>query len=553
MGAGAAGVGLASTLPLASCATPSEGENGSGDDEQILFIGDDIALAETRHGKVKGYVLRGIHYFLGIPYGAPTSGSNRFMPPQKPEPWEDVFPAVWWGNSAPQNMENRYANPYSSFADHWNYDDVSEDCLRLNVFTPAVSDGKKRPVLVWFHGGGFTNGNGIEQDGYNGENFSRKGDVVFVSVNHRLGPMGFSNLAGVGGEKYAFSGNVGMLDLVAALEWVRDNIENFGGDPGNVTIMGQSGGGSKVTTTTAMPKAKGLFHKAVVLSGSLRLSKQKEQSEKMGEYILKEAGLQPGEIDELQKMPWKDYYALANRAAVNFAADQGGAEGLGGGFAPVIDGEVLPQDPYYPEPTLLADQIPMIISSTTEELSPSRTNAALEDITLDEVVEQVRERAGFSAGLGDKAEEVVQAYAKAFPDKKPVEIWAYISANRQTTIELADSKSRQTAPVFLAWFGWHPPLFDNRMRAFHCLDICFWFQNTDLMLTHTGGGARPRELSSKMSDALLQFMRTGDPNGGDLPDWPAYSEEIGEVMVLNDESEVQNDPDREARKSLPAG
>jgi para-nitrobenzyl esterase len=552
MGAGAAGLGLASTLPLASCAAPADRENDPGNDGQILFIGDEIALADTRYGKVKGYILRGINYFLGIPYGAPTSGSNRFMPPQKPEPWDEVFPAVWWGNSAPQIMENRYANSYSSFADHWNYDDVSEDCLRLNVFTPAVADGKKRPVLVWFHGGGFTNGNGIEQDGYNGENFSRKGDVVFVSVNHRLGPMGFSNLAGVGGEKYAFSGNVGMLDLVAALEWVRDNIGNFGGDPGNVTIMGQSGGGSKVTTTTAMPKAKGLFHKAVVLSGSLRLSQQKEQSEKIGGYILQEAGIQASEIDKLQEMPWQEYYAVANRAADRYAADQGGSVGFGRAFTPVIDGVVLPQDPYYPEPTPLANQIPMIISSTTEELSPSRTNAALENITLDEVVEQVRQRAGFSAGLGDKAEEVVQAYAKAFPDKKPVEIWAYISANRQTTVELADSKSRQSAPVFLAWFGWQPPLFDKRMRAFHCLDICFWFQNTDVMLTHTGGGARPRKLSDAMSDALLQFMKTGDPNGSSLPNWPAYKAENGKVMVLNDESEVRNDPDREARKSLPA-
>ena len=190
------------------------------------------------------------------------------MPPQKPKPWTDVFPALWWGNSAPQNMENRYANKYGSFRDHWNYDDVSEDCLRINVFTPALNDGKKRPVMFWIHGGGFTAGNGIEHDGYNGENLARLGDVVFCSINHRLGPLGFCNLAGVGGEKFAASGNVGMLDIVAALEWVRDNIANFGGDPGNVTIMGQSGGGAKVCTLTAMPSAKGLFHKAVVLSGA---------------------------------------------------------------------------------------------------------------------------------------------------------------------------------------------------------------------------------------------------------------------------------------------
>jgi para-nitrobenzyl esterase len=242
-------------------------------------VGEDIAVADTQYGKVRGYVLRGIHYYLGLPYGADTSGANRFMPPQKPKSWTGVRPALWWGNSAPQNMDNRYANAFPSFRDHWNYDDVSEDCLRLNVFTPAVKDGKKRPVLFWIHGGGFVNGNAIEQDGYSGENFARLGDAVFVSINHRLGPLGYCHLAGVGGAKYAASGNVGMLDIVAALEWVRDNIAGFGGDPGNVTIMGQSGGGAKVCTLTAMPSAKGLFHKAVVESGPPEDGRQGHQRE----------------------------------------------------------------------------------------------------------------------------------------------------------------------------------------------------------------------------------------------------------------------------------
>ena len=192
MGAGAAGFGLATTLPLASCATP--GTMKGTDDEQILFIGDNIAIAETVYGKVKGFILRGITQFRGIPYGADTGGKNRFMPPRKPESWDDIRPAVWWGNSAPQIMDNRYANAYASFVDHWNYDDVSEDCLKLNVWTPSIDD-KKRPVMVWYHGGGYTNGNGIEQDGYLGENLSRKGDIIFVSINHRLGPIGFSDLS----------------------------------------------------------------------------------------------------------------------------------------------------------------------------------------------------------------------------------------------------------------------------------------------------------------------------------------------------------------------
>lgn len=522
-------------------------------DGPILRIGDNIALADTVFGRVRGYILRDIYYFLGIPYGADTSGPNRFMPPRKPKPWTNVLPAIWWGNTAPQNMDNRYANPYASFRDHWNYDDVSEDCLRINVFTPGIKDGKKRPVLFWIHGGGFTNGNGIEQDGYNGENLARFGDVVFCSINHRLGPLGFTNLAGVGGEKYASSGNVGMLDIVAALEWVRDNIETFGGDPGNVTIMGQSGGGAKVCILTAMPSAKGLFHKAVVLSGASTQAGRREESEKLGSYVLREAGLSPDSIDKLQEMPWKDYYALAIKAQQKLNSENPDAgAGLRRGYSPFVDGSVLPQHPYYPTPVTTAAQIPMIICSTFHEQSPSWIDAALENISLDQVVERVKERAGFGAGFGDKAKEVVYSYAKAFPDYKPVEIWALVSSNRQSVVALADAKSKQPAPVFVSWFGWKPPLFDSRMRAFHCIDICFWFHNTDLMLSHTGGGARPRRLASKMASYLVQFMKTGNPNRKGLPSWPRYTSAAGETMILDDVCEAKNDPDREARKALAA-
>jgi para-nitrobenzyl esterase len=549
VGAGAAGLAVgAKGLPSAFAAPHDVPGTGQG---PVLQVGDHIALADTRYGKVRGYILRGIHYFLGMPYGADTSGANRFMPPREPKPWTDVFPALWWGNSAPQDMENRYQNKYYSFRDHWNYDDVSEDCLRINVFTPAI-DGKKRPVLFWIHGGGFTNGNGIEQDGYNGENLARLGDVVFCSINHRLGPLGFCDLAGVGGERYAASGNVGMLDVVAALEWVRDNIAGFGGDPANVTIMGQSGGGAKVCMLTAMPKAKGLFHKAVVLSGaSLRMGEQ-GYAEKLGAYVLKEAALAPAEVDRLQEMPWKEFYAFATRAHKRLAEEEGGSGGgLRRGFNPVVDGIILPQDPYYPEAAATAADVPMIISSTMNELSSAWTDSSLEKVTLDEVVEKVKERAGFRAGFGDKAREVVEAYAKAFPDKKPVEIWSLVSSTRQSTVALADAKSKQPAPVYVDWFAWQPPLFDGRIGAFHCVDISFWFYNTDLMLTHSGGGARPRKLSARMAGSLLQFMKTGNPNGGGLPTWPRYTSANGETMVLDDISDVRNDPDREARKALP--
>ena len=551
LGTSSAGIALGASL----AATPKDALAAKGHDANegpVLLVGDNIALTQTEYGQVRGYVLRGIHYFLGMPYGDDTSGVNRFMPPQKPKAWTGVYPALWWGNSAPQDMNRRFENKFASFRDHWNYGDVSEDCLRINVVTPAINDGKKRPVMFWIHGGGFTSGNAIEQDGYNGENFARFGDVVFCSINHRLGPLGYCNLAGVGGEKFAASGNVGMLDIVAALEWVRDNIGNFGGDPGNVTIMGQSGGGAKVCILTAMPSATGLFHKAVVLSGASRKAADKTYSENLGAAVLKEAGLTSDDLPKLQAMPWKDFYAIATKAQQATAKQAGPGGGMGRGFSPVVDGKTLPQHPYDPVGAPTAANVPMIISSVQNEQSPSWADSSLESITLDQVVEKVKLRAGFGAGYGDRAKEIVESYANAFPGKKPAEIWSLVSSNRQSVVALADVKSKQPAPVYVNWFTWQPPLFDNRMRAFHCVDISFWFYNTDVMLTHTGGGPRPRALSTKMAGALLQFMKTGDPNGPGLPKWPKYSTARGETMVFDDKCEAKNDPDREARKALPA-
>ena len=313
-GGGLAGISLASPMVYASC----DGKAGVNDN-QVLFIGDKIAVAETTSGKVRGYILRDVYYFLGIPYGADTSGANRFMPPQKPEPWNDIFPAIWWGNAAPQLIEGIYSgeNRYRAFRHHANFDDISENCLSVNVFTPGYNDGKKRPVLVWMHGGSWNYGISIEHDGVNGENLARHGDIVFCSINHRLGPLGFSDLSAAGGEKFAASGNAGALDLVAALEWVHDNIENFGGDPGNVTIIGQSGGGGKIITTLGMPAAKGLFHKAIALSPASMELRDKEMKMKVGEYILREAGLKAGQADGLQKLTWREYYAVALRLLKN--------------------------------------------------------------------------------------------------------------------------------------------------------------------------------------------------------------------------------------------
>jgi len=438
-------------------------------------------------------------------------------------------------------MINRFADQVQSFVDHWNYDEINEDCLRLNVWTPALTDGKKRPVMVWLHGGGFNAGNGIEQDGYHGENFSRAGDVVFVSLNHRLGALGFSNFSAVGG-RFAEAVNVGMLDIVEALRWVRDNITAFGGDPDNVTISGQSGGSAKVCTLAAMPAAKGLFHKAVSLSGSSIAGLPRENTEKLAQEILREAGA-GNDPSKLQAMSWREYQELANRVAKRLQAELPAASGRRGGFSPTGDGRTLPTGKYFSD--VLSADIPMLFCTTFNESSPSRSNAALENATLSEVKEYLKPR------FGDATDRVVGAYADAFPHAKPIEVWSLVASNRQPVIAAANAKANQSAQVYVAWFGFQPELFDNRMRAFHCLDISFWFLNTDRMYTHTGGGSKARALSRRMATAMLAFMRTGNLANSDLPDWPRYDAAAGQTMILNTVCEVKRDPDREARASLP--
>ena len=242
---------------------------------------------------------------------------------------------------------------------------------------------------------------------------------------------------------------------------------------------------------------------------------------------MKEAGLAPADIDKLQSLSWKDYCDVATKAQRKLAAEMasggGATAGLRFGFSPSVDGHFLPQHPYVPDAAPTAADVPMIICSTLNEMSPAWPDASALTLTLPQVADRLKERAGFGPGFGDKAQDVVDSYVKAFPGKTPAEIWSLVSSNRQSVVTLADAKAKQSAPVFVSWFGWQPPLFDGRIGAFHCVDICFWFHNTDLMLTHTGGGARPRRLADKMAGSLVQFMKTGDPNGKGLTSWTKYS------------------------------
>ena len=518
---------------------------GYDPDAQQLQIGKDIAVVQTTYGTVKGFIYQNVNTFLGIPYGDDTSGENRFMPPKPPKPWEGVLPTVWYPTSAPQRPYTEGATPYDQFRDRWNYDGFGEDCLKLNVWTPGL-DAAKRPVLVWLHGGGFSAGNGVEQDGYMGGNFARRHDVVFVSLNHRLNSFGFSDFAAVGGEKYKHSGNVGMLDIVFALQWVHDNIAAFGGDPGNVTIMGQSGGGSKVTITAAMPSAKGLVHKAFAMSGGSTSASDKAYAEGLGAQILKTAGLKPSQIDKLQQMPWPEYFALANKAAAEYNASLPAGQRYRG-FSPVADGVDIPLGDFYTSGRDDVPCVPMILSTTTNEFVSDRDTPEQENLTREDIVKML------SGNYGEKAGAIYDEFDRIFPGNSPFGVYSIVSSSRQNVIRIANNKLAQGQPVYLAWFNWYPHIFDGLPRAFHCLDISFWFNNTDLMYSHTGGGKEPRVLSDKMGDALEAFMRTGDPNTGKkggLPHWPRYTEEEGATLILGNVSRVENDPDRAARAMM---
>lgn len=522
---------LAAVTLVSSC---KGGYKPFDSDAQQLYLGDDVAVATTKYGKVRGYIIRDTYTFLGIPYGASTEGDNRFMPPQEPKPWDGVRLALFYGACAPQEVMKYPGDQDLTFLDRWNYYDMSEDCLNLNVWTPGL-DGKKRPVLVWFHGGGFTSGNSYEHDEYLGENFSRYGDVVFVSPNHRLGPFGFSDFSGVD-DKYKDSGNVGLLDLVASLRWVKENIAQFGGDPDNITIMGQSGGGAKVCDVIAMPDAKGLVQKAVALSGNTTSAMDSSLSRAIGKAIYEKAG---SDMSKLAAMSYEEYLHFAKETAAEYCKSVG--KESRSYFAPVADGVHLPTGDYYPEGGQ-TDNIPLLICSTTDEWSYGRTDKSLYDSSKETIIALMK------GTYGENAEAVYDAYDSIFPGRKPSEVYGLSTSGRERLLSTAEDKAKQSAPVWTAWFDWQPPHFDGRLHAFHTMDIAFWFMNTDLMLSHTTGGIRPRRLSMKMASALVNFMKTGNPNGKTgLPDWPAYTQDDKRSIVLTDKSYVIDDSEAMSR------
>jgi para-nitrobenzyl esterase len=523
--------------------------NGCG---AAVSAGSGKAVVETTAGKVGGYVRNGIFTFKGMPYAAPVGGEARFMPPAKPKPWAGVRSSMQYGQVCPQVARAGWANDEEAWLFSWDDGIPGENCLRVNVWTPGINDNKKRPVMVWLHGGGFQAGSGQELPSYDGESLSRRGDVVVVSVNHRLGVLGYLNLAEIGGAKYASAANVGNLDLVAALEWVRDNIANFGGDPGNVMIFGQSGGGGKVSSLLAMPSAKGLFHKAAVQSGSGLRMVQPQTSAKLAAAVLAELGLSASQLDQLHTLPVQRLID-AGTAAMRKVAPAGGPGRVynrradRAGWGPTVDGQILPQHPFDPAAPEISANIPMLIGTTLNEFTSGINNPNADAMTEAELAERVK------AMYGERSAQIIAAYRKANPKSKPFDLLSFIStvSTRQNAVLQAELKAAQNAaPAYLYLFTWQTPVLDSRPRAFHCAELAFVFDNIDRCVNMTGGGADARALAARVSEAWIAFARKGDPNHPGLPKWPAFTADKGATMIFDNKCEVKNDPDGPERRTV---
>lgn len=525
-------------LFLASCGgTAKTGNTPACKEKAGIVASSETAIAETESGKVGGYLQNGIYIYKGVPYAK----AERFMPPQPVDKWEGVRSSRMFGPTCPQAVRAGWQSDEHAFAFHWDDGFPGEDCLRVNIWTPGLADGKKRPVMVWLHGGGYAAGSGQELPSYDGFNLAKKGDVVVVSLNHRLNVLGFLDLSAYG-DKYAKSGNAGLLDLVAALRWINKNIASFGGDAQNVTIFGQSGGGGKVSTLLATPTAKGLFHKAIVQSGSMLRTMDQKYSRRIGNAVMQELGLKASQIDEIQKVPYDKLLAAGEKAVakIRAEADREGSSSFIFGWAPTVDGDVLPVQPFDPQAPAQSKDVPMMIGTTLHEFTLSTYVPAFRTITKEKAVEYLQKK------YGNRTDDFLAAFEKAYPGYQPKDLVDVDFTFRPSAVEQAKLKvSQQGAPVYMYMFAWESPVLNGMFRSTHCMEIPFVFNNAVLHASMTGGGAEAQTLAEKMSSAWLNFARTGNPNTEALPQWNPYTIEEGATMIFNNTCEIKYKHDKD--------
>jgi para-nitrobenzyl esterase len=504
-----------------------------------LWAADAPVEAETAFGRIRGVDVGGIKTFKAVPYGASTAGRNRFRPPVDPARWTGVRDALAWGPSAPQREPGTPLNTSDLAVAGAGLPTEGEDCLVLNVWTPALGDAGRRPVMVWCHGGGFATGSGSSPV-TDGTNLARRGDVVVVTLNHRLNVLGFTHLEELGGSEFAQSGDVGMLDIVHALKWVRDNIARFGGDPGNVTVFGQSGGGRKVATLLAMPPAKGLFHRAVIESGATLKLVERDQATRVAAELLKTLGLDRSQARQLQTLPVERIMSAYFRVVRQMNVDQ-----MTMGFSPTMDGTVVAQHPFHPTASTVAASVPVMLGSTRTELTSSADAAAF---SLNE--EGMRARA--STLLGTHAPHVIDAYRAANPGASPSDLYFLIASDHRYSGPVAKIAERRAAlgagPVFLYYFRWESPYEGGKYKAPHTIEIPFVFDNVKASrLTKDSPAAQA--LAERVSAAWLAFARSGNPSTTALP-WQPFTASTRATMVFDNRSGMANDPMKAQRTAI---
>jgi para-nitrobenzyl esterase len=511
-------------------------------------------VVRTSFGPVRGLVQEGVNVFKGVRYAAPPIGPLRFKPPEPPKPWTEPVDATAFGAPAVQMYSRPSGEAQSElgkslaevFPTARETREGREDCLFLNVWSRGLGDGKKRPVMVWFHGGGYAYGSG-GWPMYEGLGLARKGDVVVVTVNHRLNAFGYAYLAEAMGEAYAKSGNAGLLDLVAVLQWVRDNAEAFGGDPQNVTIFGESGGGAKVSTLMATPAAKGLFHKAIVQSGPGLRGVPKEIAARNAELLLAELGIARGDTAALQAAPAEAIIKAAYAVQARAVAQPGARFGL----SPVVDGDVLPRDPFTPDAPPQSADIPLMIGTNKDEMTLFMASEPwFGRLTEAELVERVRAQAG------PKADAVLAALRKVHPDYSPTYLFtAFATAMGMLagSITLAERKATQmAAPVWMYRLDWETPVGAGVFKSPHTLEIPLVFDRVEANRAFVGPGPEPQVMADRMSAAWLAFARSGDPSTPALPAWPPYEAGRRSTMIFDLKSRVENDPNPALRQALTA-